>query len=104
MRLLTCSVGTAALLLPGLLLAQDAPDTTQLGELVVTATGTPTPADAVVSSITTIEGEELRARGLRFVHDALRGVPSAMVVQGGSYGAPVQMMRWTVRWAAHCRR
>jgi vitamin B12 transporter len=86
MKLLSSSMATTALLFPGLLLGQDAPDTTQLRDLVVTATGAPTPADAVVSSVTTIEGEELRARGLRFVQDALRGVPSAMVVQGGSYG------------------
>src|SRR5206468_8359662 len=66
--------------------AQDAQDTTRLKELVVTATRTPTPPDAVVSSITTISGDDLRARGLHFVQDALREVPGAAVVQVGSFG------------------
>jgi vitamin B12 transporter len=66
--------------------AQDVRDTTRLEELVVTATRLPTSPDAVVSSITTISGEDLRARGLRFVQDALREVPGASVVQVGSYG------------------
>jgi vitamin B12 transporter len=72
---------------PAFSLAQQVQDTTRLSELVVTATRTPTPADAVVSSITTISGEELRARGVRFVQDALRDVPGASLVQVGSYGA-----------------
>jgi vitamin B12 transporter len=66
--------------------AQEPQDTTHLEELVVTATKEPTPADAVVSSVTTISGDELRTRGVRFVQDALRGVPGTSVVQGGSYG------------------
>jgi len=65
---------------------QEAQDTTRLKELVVTATREPTPADEVVSSVTTITGEELRSRGVRFVQDALRDVPGAAVVQVGSYG------------------
>jgi vitamin B12 transporter len=72
--------------LPTLLPAQEQQDTTRLQELVVTATRSPLPADAVVSSVTTITGEELRARGVRFVQDAVRQVPGAMVVQGSSYG------------------
>src|SRR5215208_1722461 len=66
--------------------AQEVQDTGRIKELVVTATRLPTPPDAVVSSVTTITGEELRARGLHFVHDALREVPGATVVQIGSYG------------------
>ncbi|HZB27083.1 MAG TPA: TonB-dependent receptor plug domain-containing protein, partial [Gemmatimonadales bacterium] len=82
--------GVCALVLiggvPSLAGAQEVQDTTQLEELVVTATRIPTPADAVVSSVTTITGDELRGRGVRFVQDALRQVPGAMVVQPGSYG------------------
>jgi vitamin B12 transporter len=70
----------------GLLRAQVPEDTVRLKELVVTATRLPTPPDAVVASLTTIEGEDLRARGVRFVQDALREVPGAAVVQVGSYG------------------
>src|SRR4051794_17819684 len=66
--------------------AQQAQDTTRLKELVVTANGAPTPADAVVSSVTTITGAELRERGIQFVQDALRDIPGATVVQAGSYG------------------
>jgi len=72
--------------IPSLAGAQDVRDTTQLEELVVTATRIPTPPDAVVSSVTTITGDELRRRGVRFVQDALRQVPGAAVVQLGSYG------------------
>jgi vitamin B12 transporter len=66
--------------------AQEVQDTARLKELVVTATRIPTPPEAVVSSLTIISGEDLRARGLRFVQDALREVPGASVVQVGSYG------------------
>jgi vitamin B12 transporter len=66
--------------------AQAGQDTTRLKELVVTATRLPTSPDQVVSSVTIIQGDDLRARGVRFVQDALREVPGAMVVQGGSYG------------------
>ncbi|MDQ3224725.1 MAG: TonB-dependent receptor plug domain-containing protein, partial [Gemmatimonadota bacterium] len=66
--------------------AQEAQDTIRLEELVVTATRLPTPPEAVVSSVTTISGEDLRARGVRFVQDALREVPGATVVQVGSFG------------------
>ena len=64
--------------------AQEATDTTRLEELVVTTTRLSTPPDAVVSSVTTITGEDLRSRGIRFVQDALREVPGASVVQVGS--------------------
>jgi vitamin B12 transporter len=65
---------------------QEVQDTTRLKELVVTATRLATPANAVTSSVTVISGEELRARGVRFVQEALREVPGASVVQVGSYG------------------
>lgn len=66
--------------------AQEVQDTTRLKELVVTPTRMPTPPDAVVSSITILSGEDLRARGVQFVQDALREVPAAMMVQVGSFG------------------
>jgi vitamin B12 transporter len=66
--------------------AQEIQDTTRLPELVVTPTRLPTPPDAVVSSVTVITGDDLRARGVRFVQDALREVPGAAVVQVGSFG------------------
>jgi vitamin B12 transporter len=65
---------------------QETQDTTRLPELIVTPTRVPTRPDAVVASVTTISGDDLRARGVRFVQDALRDVPGATVVQAGSYG------------------
>ena len=82
-------IWTALLLMvviPGRVGAQAGRDTTRLEELVVTATRIPTPPDAVISSVTTISGDDLRSRGVRFVQDALRQVPGATVVQAGSYG------------------
>jgi vitamin B12 transporter len=81
------SVATALVTVgPASAVAQETQDTIRLDELVVTATRLPSSPDAVVSSVTLITGEELRARGVRFVQDALREVPGAAVVQGGSYG------------------
>jgi vitamin B12 transporter len=68
------------------LVGQETQDTTRLPELIVTPTKVPTRADAVVSSVTTISGDDLKARGIRFVQDALRDVPGATLVQIGSYG------------------
>jgi vitamin B12 transporter len=66
--------------------AQEPQDTTRLEELVVTPTRLPTKPDQVVSSVTRLEGDDLRARGVHFVQDALREVPGASVVQVGSFG------------------
>jgi vitamin B12 transporter len=66
--------------------AQAGQDTTRLRDLVVTATRIPTPPEEVVSSVTILRGDDLRARGVHFVQDALREVPGAAVVQVGSYG------------------
>jgi vitamin B12 transporter len=66
--------------------AQQPLDTTRLEELVVTPTRLPTEPDQIVSSVTTIRGEDLRIRGVHFVQDALREVPGASVVQVGSFG------------------
>ena len=55
--------------------------------LVVTASPTPRPADAVATHVTVLVGAELRAMGLHRVQDALREVPGVSVVQNGSFGA-----------------
>ena len=69
------------------LAAQQSPDTTRLTDLVVTATRAPANVGAVPAATTSIRGDELRARGITFVLDALRDVPGMMLVQTGSYGA-----------------
>ena len=75
-----------ALAAPSFLPAQQA-DTTHLPELVVTATRTAWDAAAVPAATTVLRGADLRARGVRFVSDALREVPGMVLVQTGSYGA-----------------
>lgn len=61
-------------------------DTAHLADLVVTATRVPSPT-AAPAATTVLQGDDLRARGVRLVQDALREVPGVVVVQGGSYGA-----------------
>lgn len=58
-----------------------------LDGLVVTASPTPRPAQAVARSVTVLEGSQLRQRGLTRVADALRDVVGLSVVEGGSFGA-----------------
>jgi vitamin B12 transporter len=61
-------------------------DTTTLRPVVVTATRLPTAAGAATLSTTVISGDDLRARGVSSVLEALREAPSVGVVQGGSFG------------------
>lgn len=68
------------------LTAQQLPDTVRLEELVVTATRFPTPRASIASAVTVIPGEELRARGVRYLWEALRTTLGASVVQVGSFG------------------
>jgi vitamin B12 transporter len=75
------------LLAPATLSAQGSGDSTRLGDLVVTATRIPTNASELSTATTVIRGDDLRARGVQLVLDALREVPGMMVVQAGSYGA-----------------
>lgn len=66
--------------------AQEPADTFALSQLVVTATRVPVPRAAVPAAVTVLQGDELRARGVRFVADALRDVPGATLVRTGSAG------------------
>ena len=69
----------------GLLRAQDS--TTTLGTVVVTASKSPAEKAKLSQSVTTITGDELKARGIARISDALRVVPGAAVVQNGSTGS-----------------
>ena len=62
-------------------------DTTRLQTVVVSASKIPRPASTLTQAVTVLLGEDLRARGVKRVSDALREVPGAMLVQSGSYGA-----------------
>ncbi|MEO7822801.1 MAG: TonB-dependent receptor plug domain-containing protein, partial [Gemmatimonadaceae bacterium] len=66
-------------------------DTTRLETVVVSASKTPKPASALSQPVTVISGEDLRARGVVRVSDALREVPGVSMVQTGSFGAVTSM-------------
>lgn len=71
-------------------LAAQAPlarDTSRLGPATVTATRSPVPLAATGAAITVLSGDDLRARGITRVVDALREVPAAAVVQQGANGS-----------------
>ncbi len=84
---MTSRVITALLRPASALTAQSVPrDTARLADLVVTATRAPT-SRPVPAATTVLVGEDLRARGIHLLQDALREVPGIALVQGGSYGA-----------------
>jgi len=62
-------------------------DTAQLETVVVSAAKIPQPARTLTQPVTILRGDDLRARGVTRVSEALREVPGAALVQGGSYGA-----------------
>ncbi|HEV7836680.1 MAG TPA: TonB-dependent receptor plug domain-containing protein, partial [Gemmatimonadaceae bacterium] len=62
-------------------------DTAQLGTVVISASKVPKPAASLTQPVTVLSGEDLRARGVTRVSDALKEVPGAALVQSGSYGA-----------------
>jgi vitamin B12 transporter len=62
-------------------------DTTHLGTVVISASKVPRPASTLTQAVTVLSGEDLRARGVTRVSDALREVPGAMLVQNGSFGS-----------------
>ncbi len=66
--------------------AQDT-DTVTLGTVIVSASKTPVRRSEVTQSVTVISGDDLRARGVARVSDALQLVPGALVAQNGSIGS-----------------
>lgn len=73
--------------LPARAVRGQATDTAQLGTVVVSASKVPKPASSLTQAVTVLSGEDLRARGVTRVTDALREVPGSALVQSGSYGA-----------------
>jgi vitamin B12 transporter len=71
--------------------AQQPSDTALLPPVVVTATRLLTPSDAVPQAITVVSGVDLQARGITTVLEALRGVPSAVLFQTGSFGGQTSL-------------
>src|SRR6202140_4912992 len=82
-------VGAASVLsvFAGTTAGAQAKDTAQLGTVVVSATKVPRPPDTLSQAVPVLYGDDLRARGVSRVSDALREVPGAMLVESGSYGA-----------------
>lgn len=75
----------ALLLVAGPAAAQQ-PDTARLKTIVVTATRADVALPASSLSATVLSGDELRARGVTHLADALRTVPGAALVRSGSWG------------------
>ncbi len=90
---MTMSFGTAVafiawtLLWPRWLPAQQDTAAVELPDIVVSEGRVPLSATAVTSAVTVLSGQELRARGVTLVKDALREVPGLSVVEAGSFGA-----------------
>lgn len=61
-------------------------DSARLTPVVVTATREPTSIDVTSQPVTVLRGDDLRARGVSTVADALREVPGAAVARTGSPG------------------
>lgn len=80
---LSCALAAAA----SSNIGAQAQDTARLGTVVVSATKVPRPASTLSQAVTVLSGDDLRARGVARVSDALREVPGASLVQSGSYGA-----------------
>jgi vitamin B12 transporter len=63
------------------------PDTATLSAVVISATKVPSSRSSLTQQVTVISGDDLRARGITRVTDALRSVPGASLVQNGSTGS-----------------
>ena len=88
-----CSLGAPAVIVfiaSGLVAtpaAGQASDTVNLKTVVVSATKSPVPRNELTQSVTVISGDDLRARGVARVSDALQLVPGATLAQNGSFGS-----------------
>jgi vitamin B12 transporter len=79
------STAAAAALIPACALAQAAPPTDPVGELVVTATRLPTRLD-LVTGAHVVDREELEARQAPFLEDVLATIPGVGITRNGGFG------------------
>ena len=86
-KLTVIALAVSAVVIAGRDARAQATDTARLGTVVVSASKVPRPAGSVSQPVTVLLGEDLRARGVTRVTDALREVPGATLVQSGSFGA-----------------
>ena len=91
MRILP-SVALAALVLntPGLANAQEGPFTF-LGQLILAAGLSPAPEAALPRSVTVIEGDEIRERGIDQAAEVLRSVPGVAISRDSGPGGMTQL-------------
>jgi len=91
-RALRPTLAVALLLAPATARAQEASrDTTVLSPVVITATRVNAGAESPLVSTTVMTGEDLRARGILTVQEALNQVPGALTAQTGSYGGQTSL-------------
>jgi vitamin B12 transporter len=91
-RVLIVAIIASGMGMTGRCEAQQVADTaTVLNPLVVTATKLPTRRDLLPSSVSVLQGQELRDRGLRSMHEALRTVTGLDVVETSSFGSNVSL-------------
>lgn len=75
--------------------------TTVLPDVVISANQTPQPADRVGASVTVLQGNELRARGVETVPDALRTVPGVHVSNANGNKGGLTQVRIRGAGASH---
>ena len=71
--------------------AQQARDTARIAAVVVTATRSPLALERAPSSVTVLQGEQLRRAGITTAVDALRQVPGLALAQTGAYGGATSL-------------
>lgn len=86
-RISLISIALAAFVSGAARISAQETDTATLQTVIVSASKAPRPASALTQAVTVLEGDDLRARGVARVSDALREVPGASLVQSGSHGA-----------------
>ena len=64
---------------------------TTLNPMTITATRSAEPVVTIASSVTVLDGAELRRAGVATVVEALRGVPSVVMAQAGGRGAQTSL-------------
>ena len=72
-------------------LSAQARDTTHLPRIVVTATKVDSRIGNGIASVTVLDGDSLRRRGVYDVAEALREVPGVAIVRSGSFGAQTSL-------------
>jgi vitamin B12 transporter len=84
---LRTSVAFGVYMLAAARVSAQARDADTLGTVIISASKTPISRSELSQAVTVITGEDLRARGVARVNDALQLVPGATIAQNGSTGS-----------------